>query len=360
MEATLKEISDWLGGSIEGDPSVRIRGAAGLAEAGPGEITFLSNPRYLPLVAETGATALLIGPSQAEAVKRDLLPKRTTTLHLMIVEHAYYAFCLLLERFHPVKRPAPGVSDRAVVGKGAEIGTGVTIFPFVTVSDGARIGDRAVLYPGVYVGEAAVIGEDTLVYPNVTIRERVRVGNRVILHSGVVLGSDGFGFATRRGKHRKIPQVGTVVVEDDVEIGANVTVDRATMGETRIRRGTKIDNLVQIAHNVTIGEDCLIVAQAGISGSSTLGNQVTLAGQVGLVGHIRVGDGVQVGARSVVTKDIGAGLVVSGFPAMPHREWLTSQAVFPRLPEMRKRIHEIEQRLMRLETRKTEKTRRKR
>jgi UDP-3-O-[3-hydroxymyristoyl] glucosamine N-acyltransferase len=232
-----------------------------------------------------------------------------------------------------VKHPR-GISTQAAIDPTVKLGAGVAIGPFAVIENGAVIGDGTVIYSGCFIGANSKVGKNSILYPNVVIREEITVGDRAIIHSGTVLGSDGYGFATIEGKHQKIPQIGRVVVEDDVEIGANVTVDRATTGETRIGAGTKIDNLVHIAHNVRIGRDCLIVAQVGISGSTTIGNRVTLAGQVGVVGHVHIGDGAIITAQSGIMNDVAPGEVLFGSPARLHREAMKLQAIFGKLPEI--------------------------
>ena len=334
MEYTLGHRSEIVGGRIIGDPAIIITGISAIKEARSGDITFIANPRYMAEVKSTKASAIIT----ANEIPGSELP-------LLLVGDPYYAFARIMNYFYH-KSPAPcGISSNAFIGSGVRLGRDISIYPFVYIGDEAEIGDNSIIYPGCYVGERTKIGEGTVIYPNVTIREDVSVGRSVIIHSGSVIGSDGFGYATHGGRHYKIPQVGTVVIEDDVEIGANVTVDRAAMGRTIIKRGTKIDNLVQVAHNVVIGEDCLLAAQTGIAGSSELGSRVTLAGQVGVVGHIKIGDNVMVGAQSGISKVIKPNQVVSGSPAIPHREWLKAQSLFPDLPEMRKRIMALEEKV---------------
>lgn len=343
MEKTLKELAEVAGGELEGDGSMVIRGVAGLKEAGEGDITFLANPKYLRELKNTKASAVIVGEGVAAPCRGVVRAK-----------NPYLAFAKVLTAFAPPKSAHLGIMAGASVSPYARVGDGVTIYPHVYVGEGAQIGDGATLFPGVYVGEGSSIGEGSLLYPNVVIRDGVRIGRRVIIHAGSVIGADGFGYATAEGRHYKIPQVGGVVIEDDVEIGANTTVDRGALGNTVIKRGTKIDNLVMVAHNVVVGEDSIIVAQAGISGSTELGHHVVLAGQVGLVGHIKVGDGVMVGAKSGVSNDLEAGQAYSGIPAMPHRDWLKVQAVLGKLPEMRKLLQGLEKRLQRLEAEKGE------
>jgi UDP-3-O-[3-hydroxymyristoyl] glucosamine N-acyltransferase len=341
MELTLEELAALVGGTVAGDGRVRIRGVNGLKEAGDGEITFLANPRYAPLLASTKASAVIVAPGVSASI-----PSIT-------VSNPDAAFAVVAERFNgAVAAPAPGIHPSAVVAPDAAVGKDVSIGAGAVVEPGASIGEGTVLYPQVFVGRGAKVGPRCLVYPQVVIREKCEIGARVILHSGAVIGSDGFGYATEKGVHHKIPQVGIVVVEDDVEIGANVTVDRARFGRTVIGRGTKIDNLVQIAHNVTIGEGCLIVAQTGISGSTRLGRHVVLGGQVGLAGHLEVGDRAAVTAQSGVGKDVPAGAVVSGEHAVDMRTHLRQLAALAKLPEalaeikrLRKEIDELRGRL---------------
>ncbi len=334
MEKTLQELAESVGGEAEGDARVRIKGVAGLKEAGAGEITFLANMKYIGELAATRASAVIAAPGIDVGGRPCLRAK-----------NPYFAFAKVLKLF-VLKRKLPGgVMGGAEVSPEAHVGQDAAIYPNVFVEAGAKIGDRSVLYPGVYVGEGSSIGADCIIYPNVVVREGVKIGDRVIIHGGTVIGGDGFGYATDGGKHFKIPQIGGVVIEDDVEIGSNATIDRGALGDTIIRRGTKIDNLVQIAHNVVVGEDSIIVAQAGISGSTELGHHVVLAGQVGLVGHIKIGDGVQVGAQSGVMNDLEAGRIYTGSPAYPHMEFMRMQAALRKLPELRKRVLELEKKL---------------
>lgn len=334
---TLSFLAAHIGGVLRGDDRP-ITGVAGLREAEPGHVTFLANARYAADLARTRASGVVLAPSQA-----------SSGIGRIEVDEPYYAFSRIVRWFHERPYRAGGIHAQAVLAPDAVVGAEPTIGPFVSVGRRARLGDRVTLSAGVAVGDDVTIGDDTLVYPNVTIRDDSIIGCRVILHSGVVIGGDGFGFATRNGRHEKILQVGRVVIEDDVELGANVCVDRAALGVTRIKRGTKVDNLVQIAHNVVVGEDCLLVAQAGISGSTELGRGVVLAGQVGVVGHLTIGDGAMVGAQSGVAADLAAGQIVSGSPAMPHQTWLRVQATLATLPQMRRTIKRLEARIAELE-----------
>ncbi len=337
--ALLSELATHVGGVLQGADRP-ITGVAGIREAQPGQVTFLSNPRYAQDLACTQASGVVIAPDHP-----------STGIARIEVADPYYAFSRLVRWFHERPYRSGGVSPHAVIAPDAVIGAEPTIAPFVSIGRRARIGDRVTLLAGSAVGDDVTIGDDTLVHPNVTIRDGCAIGRRVVLHSGVVIGSDGFGFATRQGRHEKILQVGNAVIEDDVELGANVCVDRAALGTTLVKRGTKVDNLVHIAHNVVVGEDCLLVAQVGISGSTELGRHVVLAGQVGVTGHLKIGDGVMVGAQGGVIADVAAGQIVSGTYAMPHSTWLRVQATLPTLPEMRRTIKKLEARVAELEQR---------
>ena len=329
-ELSLKEIAGSLGGRLVG-PDRRVRAVRPLDEAGPADLSFLAHPRYRPLLASCRAGGVLVSPG-VEAQH----------LSLVVVEHPYAALARVLPLLHPSRRPAPGIHPASAVAPDCLLGSEVSIGPFTSAGPGCRIGDRTVLHAGVTLGEAVSLGEDCIVHPGVRILDRCSLGNRVVVHSGAVIGSDGFGFAEEDGRHLKIPQIGNVLLEDDVEVGANVTVDRATLGTTRIRRGTKIDNLVQIGHNCDIGEDCILVAQVGLAGSVRVGRGSVFAGQSGSVGHVRIGQGVRVGAKSAVTEDLPDGAFVIGHPARDHREWKRSQAALGRLPDLRKRVSELE------------------
>jgi UDP-3-O-[3-hydroxymyristoyl] glucosamine N-acyltransferase len=336
---TLAELAAELRGEVIGDGSVEITGVAGIKEAGAGDITFLANSRYDAYLDETRAAAVICSPGT-----------RPAPMPLLIVENPYLAFQRIVRHFRPeLFRPVPGVHPSAVVAEEARLEEGVSIGAHCVIEPGVVIGARAVLMPGCYVGHAATIGEDCFLFPHVTIREECVVGRRCILHPGVVVGSDGFGFALDAGRYHKVPQVGNVVIGDDVEIGSNTTIDRATTASTRIGDGTKIDNLVQIGHNVVIGKHCIVVAQVGISGSTELGDFVTLAGQVGLAGHLKVGTGATVGAQSGVPRDVEPGATVSGYPAMPHNLWRRLVALIPKLPQLFQRTRELEDRVGKLE-----------
>jgi UDP-3-O-[3-hydroxymyristoyl] glucosamine N-acyltransferase len=338
MKKRLKELADWVDGTVVGDGETEISGVAAIEEAQAGEIAFIATPKYLLKLRETNASAVIVSKEVTQADKP-----------LLCVDHPHLAFVKILTLFFQKPYQPKGIDSNAWISPTAKLGRDLTLYPFVYIGDRCSIGDRVTLYPGVYVGEDAAIGEDSILYPNVSVYPGAVVGKRVILHSGVVIGSDGFGYVKEGKKNVKIPQVGRVEIEDDVELGANTTVDRAALGKTIIRRGTKIDNLVQVAHSVVIGEDSILCAQAGISGSTKIGSNVTLAGQVGVVDHVEIGDNVIVGAQAGVTHNLPGNQAYVGSPALPHREFLRSNAVFPKLPEMRKMLLDMEKRLKKIE-----------
>jgi UDP-3-O-[3-hydroxymyristoyl] glucosamine N-acyltransferase len=317
---------------VTGDGKTVIRAVNGLREAGPGDITFLANTKYAPLLSATKASAVIVS---------DGTPAPIPTLS---VRNPDLAFGLVAQHLYGgARRPPAGVHPTAVVAPSAVLGKNVTVGAGTVVEEGASVGDNAVLYPQVYVGAEASIGPDALLYPQVVVRERCRVGARVILHSGTVVGSDGFGYATDKGVHHKIPQVGIVVIEDDVELGANVAIDRARFGRTVIGRGTKIDNLVQIGHNVVLGQGCLLVSQSGIAGSTRVGNYVMMAGQTGVVGHLEIGDQAIITAQSGITKDVPPKAIVSGSPAGDRRTHLKELAALSKLPDALQEIRKLRQ-----------------
>jgi UDP-3-O-[3-hydroxymyristoyl] glucosamine N-acyltransferase len=338
---TLHDIAERLGCRLEGDGGTEIRRVAGIEEAGPGDLTFFANTKYSAALRVTHASAVILG-ERAEAAPCAML--RTA--------QPYLAFARAVALFADAWRPAPGVHELAFVDPTATVAPDASVGPFAVVSEGARIGARTILHPHVVVGRGAEIGDECLLHAGVSVRERVRIGNRVVLQDGAIVGSDGFGFArTPDGTHEKIPQVGGVVIEDDVEIGANSTIDRPAVGETRIGAGTKIDNLVQVAHGVTIGRHVLLAAQVGIAGSSTLEDHVTLAGQVGVAGHLTLGTGVIATAQTGIPNSVDAGSLISGYPAIPNRDWLKASAVFRKLPELKKTIADLQRRIAELEER---------
>ncbi len=335
MNTTVDELAALLGGQVVGGPGeTPITGAASLTDAAEGQIAFFGNPKYVAALRSTKAAAVLVPKDWVE---------KTEAIQIK-VENPSLAFARLLEKFTPPPLAfPPGVHPSAVLSPDAVLGEGVSIQPFVVVEAGARIGRGTVVGAHSYVGHGAIVGEDCKAYPNVTIREGCRIGNRVVLHSGAVIGGDGFGYETLNGKHVKIPQTGIVQIDDDVEIGANTTIDRARFGRTWIQEGTKIDNLVQIAHNVVIGKHSIIVSQAGISGSSKLGQYVTLAGQVGIVGHIEIGDFSVIAAQSGVSKNVAPKQIYLGSPAAPFDEAKDRIARVNRLPKLFARVKLLEE-----------------
>ena len=336
----LRDIAERIGCRLEGDGDIEIRRVAAIEDAGQGDLTFFANPKYAAELRQTRASAVIAGEEAAAPCA------------VLRVRHPYLAFARALELFANAAPPPAGVHRLADVAASAEIAPTASIGPFVSIGDGARIGPRTIVHPHVTIGPGARIGADCVIHARVSIREQVDVGDRVVLQDGAVLGSDGFGFARNPdGSHYKIPQIGRVVIEDDVEIGANSTIDRPAVGETRIGAGTKIDNLVQIAHGVSVGKHVLLAGQVGIAGSTTIEDNVTLAGQVGVAGHITIGAGTIATAQSGIPNSVAAGSFVSGYPAIPNRDWLKSSAMVRRLPELRKTIADLERRLAELESR---------
>lgn len=337
----LKEIARRLECRLEGDGEIDIHRVTAIQDAGPGDLTFFTNPKYVGALRATRASAVILS-EQAEAAPCAMLR----------VSHPYVAFAKAIGLFAPDHRPPAGVHRLADVASSAVVAPDASVGPFAVIGDEARVGARTLIYPHVTIGPGAQIGDDCVVHANVSIRERVQIGKRVVIQDGAVIGSDGFGFATGPdGSHHKIPQVGAVVIEDDVEIGANSAIDRPAVGETRIGAGSKIDNLVQVAHGVTVGRNVLLAAQVGIAGSSTLEDSVTLAGQVGVSGHITIGKGTIATAQTGIPNSVDPGSFISGYPAISNRDWLKSAAVFRKLPELRKAITDLDARLAELESR---------
>jgi UDP-3-O-[3-hydroxymyristoyl] glucosamine N-acyltransferase len=338
---TLGEIARLIEGDLKGPENFSVSGIQALIAASPDEISFAVSKRYKEQVKNSRAGALILPKNWPYMLDRPSI----------LVNDPYLAYAILASAFLAKPFSPLGISPGACVGSDCEIDSDVSIYPGVFIGDRVRIGAHVQLFPGVYVGNDVYIESETTLYPNVNIYAGCRLGKRVIVHAGTVIGSDGFGYARQGESHIKIPHTGIVVIEDDVEIGANCAIDRAAFGETRIGRGTKIDNLVQIAHNVSVGANSLLVAQTGISGSTCLGNGVVLGGQVGLVGHIELGNRVMVGAKSGVAKSVANGEVVSGSPAMPHRLWLRVMSALKHLPEMAREVRELKVRMDKIEDR---------
>jgi len=339
LKKTLDEIAAFLNGRVVGDGTVVIENIRGINEAGIGDLTFISNPKYLKKMEKTNASAILASSEIKQQINKNLI----------IVQDSYVALGKALALFYPEEHAPAENMQNALIEAGAFISKDAIIYPGVYIGNGARIGRGVILYPGVYIGRHVVIDEDSILYPNVTVYRKCLIGKRVILHAGVVVGGDGFGFAGPGRENVKIPQVGIVQIDDDVEIGANATIDRGTLDKTWIQKGVKVDNLVQIAHNVVIGEYSIIVAQVGIAGSTKLGKGVIVGGQAGLVGHIDIGDHVMVGAQSGVHEDVPPNQVVSGSPHMQHQKWLRVQACVSQMPDLRKNVNSLMKRLERLE-----------
>ncbi len=346
MGKTLRELAEHVNGTVVGDENILITGVSAIEDAQENDITFLANPKYRAKLQQTKAPAIIVSPGIE-------VPDKT----LLRVPNPYLAFARILNLFVQKYHPPVGIHETCIRGEEVTIDEQCAIGSHVSIGDHVKIGDRTIIYPGVVIGDHVTIGSEVILYPNVSILQEVSIGNRVIINSGAVIGSEGFGFApTEQGEYYKIPQIGTVLIDDDVEIGANVAIDRATLGETHIHPGVKIDNLVQIAHNVVIGEHSVIVSQVGISGSSKVGKHVTLAGQVGLVGHLEIGDHVMVGAQSGVTKSVPAKTMLSGSPAVDHKLWRKSQVSLLKLPETLKTIRSLEKRIQELEKQVTSST----
>ncbi len=340
MKKTLKELADLVKGQVKGDPSTRIVGIAPLDSAQEGDITYIKSKRYSSLLEETRAAAV-ITPAEVESDRKNLL----------WVENPQLAFAKILALYHQKPYRPRGIHQTACVSSTTRLGKDVSIGPFAVVGENVVVGDRVVIHSGVVIGDSSTIGEDTVIHANTAVYEGTTIGKRVILHSGVVVGSDGFGYVRDGDTHFKIPQVGGVTIEDEVEIGANSTIDRGTMGQTVIQRGVKIDNLVQVAHNVVIGENSVIVAQVGIAGSTRVGRNVILAGQVGVADHIEIGDNVIVAAQAGVGKNIPPNQILQGSPTMPQRDFLRSSVLIPRLPQIKRTVDELMRRIKALEDR---------
>ena len=334
MEKKLSDIASEIQGRVVGDGALLVRGVCGIKEAKAGDLTFLANPKYISQAALTQASAIIVGP--------DVLVKGKTVIQTANPSLAFSRVVAMIKE--DLTPRIQGVHPSAVIHPSVVLGEGVGVGPYVVMERGVRIGAGTVICAGVYIGQKSTVGENCLIYPHVTIREDVTLGSRVIIHSGTVIGSDGFGYLTLEGVHVKIPQMGTVVIEDDVEIGACVTIDRARFDKTFIGRGTKIDNLVQIAHNVRIGENCFIIALAGIAGSAAIGHNAVIAGQVGVAGHVQVGDGAMVAAQSGITKDVLPGMKMFGTPALEYKQAVREMGLVSRLGQYVDRLSALEER----------------
>ena len=335
---SLEALAQLVNGEVRGDRAKTVSGAAPFEAATPEDVTFAGSGKFLRRLGETRAGAVL--------VPRDC---QHSGCNLIAVDNPQTAFVKMLHHFLPSPKVAGGISSRACMADNVVCGDGVAIGPCAVVQQGAAIGSRTVIHPGVVIGCRVTVGEDCCIHPNVTICDDCRIGNRVTIHAGTVIGSDGFGFAPEGETYLKIPHRGIVQIDDDVEIGAGNTIDRATYGKTWLQKGVKTDNLVHVAHNVTVGENTLLVAQVGVSGSVTIGRHAILAGQAGVAQHLTIGDNAIVGPKAGIGSDVPAGTVVSGAPEMPHRQWLRVQRTIPRLPDLKKKIDEIEKKLQAME-----------
>ena len=343
MQLSAKELASWLNGEIDGNPDAVASRPSKIEEGGPGTISFLANEKYESYVYTTQASILL--------VNKDFQPKRPIHATLIRVENVYASIATLLEKFGEATDAQSGISDRAVVSSTAQIGPDVSIGPGSVIESGVQIGKGSIVLPQVFIGKNVILGEGVKLYPGVRIYEDCLIGDRCVIHANTVIGSDGFGFAPHEdGSYKKIPQIGNVIIEKDVEIGANTTIDRATMGSTIIRAGAKLDNLIQIGHNVEIGENTVIAAQAGIAGSTKIGKNCKIGGQVGFAGHLRIADGTSVQAQSGIASSVEQpNQTLFGYPAFAYKDYIRSYAVFRQLPDIYKKIHQLEKRLLKKE-----------
>lgn len=331
----LGNIAERLGCQLEGDPLIEISRVVGLEEAEPGDLTFLSNPRYHRLVGKTRASAIIIAKETA-----------VPGIAALRTDNPYLAFARSIDLFYTPPKPALGIHPSALIASTARLGRNPSIGPFCMIADDVEIGDEAVLHSHVAIYPGARIGHHFIAHSHVSVREHTRIGHRVVLQNGVVIGGDGFGFAkTAQNEYQKITQSGVVVLEDDVEVQSNSTIDRAAIGETRIRQGVKVDNLVQVGHGSRIGEHSLLCSQVGLAGSTEVGSHVILTGQVGVAGHCKVGDNVIATAQTGIPSDVESGKVVSGYPAIDNKLWLKSSAVFSKLPEINRLLNRMKQQL---------------
>ncbi len=348
----LTELADAIGAQLYGPTDLRITGVNGLEQATSGDLAFLANHRLMDRAKQSHASAFVVPQYYPDLNGAQLVSAQP-----------HFDFVQLSTHFFTKKPPPAGIAQDIVKGTDVHLGAEVSIGPFVTIGHHTKIGDRVTIYPGVFLGDTVTIGDDTVLYPNVSVLNECQIGARVTIHAGAVIGSDGFGYVQHEGRHHKIPQRGIVVIDDDVEIGANVTIDRATFGCTHIKQGTKIDNQVQIAHNVTVGEHGIIVAQAGIAGSTSIGKQVMIGGQAGLIDHLTIGDRARIAAGAGIQKNVEPGVTMSGRPAKQHEVFLRAYVLMHRLPELYRQVSTLEKRLAAMEdnaeksqTRKTKKS----
>lgn len=344
MQFTAKQISEFLDGAIEGDATVKVGELSKIEDGSTGSLCFLSNPKYESYLYTTKASVVI--------VSTDFVPSQPVNCTLIKVKDPYSAFSVLLEKYNEAlnqDKTQAGITQPCFIHPTAKIGKNVFIGAFCSIDENVEIGDNCRIYTQIYIGSDTTIGNDCTIYPGVKIYNRTKLGNRVTIHSNAVIGSDGFGFAPQAdGTYNKIAQIGNVIIEDDVEIGANTTIDRATMGSTFIRKGAKLDNLIQIAHNVDVGAHAVVAAQSGISGSTKLGENSVIGGQVGIAGHLNLGKGTQIGAQAGINFNTEENKQWHGSPAQPLKEWMRSTVIFKKLPEVDKRIRDLEAKIAEL------------
>lgn len=329
-----KQIAAVLNGTIEGDPQVEVGNFSKIEEGKSGTLSFLANPKYTNYIYETKASIVL--------VNSDFVAEKPVSATLIRVPNAYAALAILLDMVEKSKPRKTGIEPMSYVAEGAELGSDVYIGAFAYIADGVVVGNNSQIYPQAYVGEGCTIGENTIIYPGAKLYAGCKIGNNCVIHSGAVIGADGFGFAPENGVYKKIPQMGYVIIEDDVEIGANTTIDRAVMDATIIRKGVKLDNLIQVAHNVEVGANTVMAAQVGISGSTKVGENCMIGGQVGFGGHITIGNNTNIGAQAGIISNIKEGSNIIGSPAIPIKDFFRSSIVFPKLPEIYKQVSRLE------------------
>jgi UDP-3-O-[3-hydroxymyristoyl] glucosamine N-acyltransferase len=336
MTFSATQIALLINGTIEGDGNTSVASFGKIEEAGEGQLCFLANPKYEDHLYSTKASVIIINQNFAL--------RQPVAATLIRVADAYSAFATLLAKYQEiVQQQLSGIQQPSYIGKSSSYGNNVFIGAFAYIGENVKIGNNTKIYPNAYLGDNVVVGDNTVIHPGVKIYHNCKVGNHVIIHGGTIIGSDGFGFAPQAdGSYQKVPQIGNVVIEDNVEIGSNTTIDRATIGSTIIKAGAKLDNLIQVAHNVEVGSNTVIAAQAGVSGSTKIGKNVMIGGQAGIVGHIQIGDGAKINAQSGVSKSLEAGKAVTGSPAHDYTNTLRSQAIVRKLPELEKRIKELE------------------
>ena len=337
LSFTAKQIAEVLQGEIVGDPTVQVADFSKIEEGTPGTLTFLANPKYEHYIYETKASIVL--------VNADFHPSKPIGATLIKVFNAYASLAILLNMVNSAKPQKAGIEEPSFRAKSAQIGENIYLGAFAYIGENAQIGNNVKIYPQTYIGDNVVIGDHTILYPGVKIYEGCKIGKNCIIHAGVVIGSDGFGFAPENGEYKKIPQMGIVLVEDNVEIGANTTIDRAVMNETRIGKGVKLDNLIQIAHNVQVGENTVMASQVGISGSTKVGKNCMIGGQVGLGGHISIGDNTNIGAQSGIISNIESGVNIMGAPAIPVKKFFRSSAIFSKLPDIYRQVNQMQKEL---------------